>query len=201
MEFFIKNIHYVASDQEGVVLVMLIKSLLAASVLSIGAGHGASNVPINQSQSHHVSVSQTENAVSASHMALWQSQNNNKYAKEYAIASQGAAGQGQVSSAIGTQVQSAVTSGPAVLSQSESIGTNLADQQTVGSTQQGQATSTGSSLNQSTVTSKPGQIVQVQIGGTTTVQFQATFMGGPTIQDQLTHNTNVQYSSAITSPK
>lgn len=180
---------------------MLIKSLLAASILSIGAGHGASHDAVNQNQTHNVSIAQSESAYSAKHMALSQFENNSNYAKENAIATPTAAGQGQVSSVLGTQVQTAVTSGPTVLSQSESIGTSTTDQQNVGATHQAQSTSTGSSLNQTTVTSKPGQVVQAQIGGTTTIQFQASFVGGPTIQDQLTHSTNIQYSNAITSPR
>jgi hypothetical protein len=73
----------------------------------------------------------------------------------------------------------------------------MADQQTVNGTHQAQLTNANHALNQSITVQDPSQIVQAQIDHTASIQFQASFAGGPTIQHQQTQHTSLQYQVGI----
>ena len=177
-----------------------IGSLVAATLLSTMVGQGVSFAAVNQEQTHTTSVGQVEGATSSKPMVLLQTQKAVNNATQLQTGTPTAAGQGQAGSAAVAQVQSAVTSGPAALNQSAWTSVNLFEKQNVNSSGQQQSTGAGNSLHQSTVTASPSQIVQGQIGVTSSIQFQGSVAGGPTIQNQITHRSSTQYQAAMNIP-
>ncbi|MCM2535898.1 hypothetical protein NDK43_30925 [Neobacillus pocheonensis] len=129
-----------------------------------------------------------------------QSQKVFKHANQLQIANPTAAGQGQVGTVSGSQVQAANTSGPAILSQSSWSRVNLFDKQSENSKGQQQYTGVGNNLNQTTSTAGPGQTIQAQVGVASSIQFQASIAGGPTMQNQITYHYANQYQASMDKP-
>jgi hypothetical protein len=173
---------------------------LATTLLSLGVGHITSFAAVNQDQTHTTSVGQVEGAISCKPIVLLQSQKVFKNGNQFQIANPTASGQGQVGTSTVSQVQAANTSGPATLSQSSWMNVGLFEKQSENSKGQQQYTGVSDNLNQTTSTSGPGQTIQAQVGVASSIQFQASITGGPTMQNQITYHNVIQYQASMDKP-
>lgn len=174
-------------------------SILTVSALTVSGTSVFASTNVVQNQTGKASVKSVQGAAFTGDINLQQNQDKSKNISQVSLGSFGIAGQGQAGSVTGVQVQSATTSGPAVLTQSLLTKLKLTDQQSAGSSQQNVKTSAVNSLQQSTGVTGPSQVVQAQIDHTAAIQFQGSVAGGPAVQYQQAQRTSVQYQNTVKS--
>lgn len=174
-------------------------SLLAVAAISTGGTSVFASTNVTQTQTGQASVNQNQTSVSSGPINLLQNQYKNKHITNVDLGHLGIAAQGQTGSVTGVQVQSAKTSGSAVLTQSLAAKLNLIGEQTANTSQQNMKTAADNSLNQSTATAEPSQVVQAQMAHTAAIQFEGSIPGGPVIQYQQVQRTSIQYQNAVKS--
>ncbi|MEW8985519.1 MAG: hypothetical protein AB2401_00595 [Bacillus sp. (in: firmicutes)] len=161
-------------------------TLIAVSALVAGFGlaNGAA-----AAQTDNSSISQNQSAPSN----FYQNKNTiGNYSWNWVSGAKGA-GQAQASTTAGSQTQNGDTSGAETVSQSQVTTVDVQDDLN-GNPQKTQATG---SLSDSVTTTGPAKVTQQQKSISTTLHFQGTIKGGPTLQNAMTQFHSHQYSSAI----